>query len=156
MVHFKQKPNQEGFTLIEILLVIAILAVLAGVVVLAINPNRQLTVARDSERKSEVYAIISAIHQYALDNESSFPALITDEPLEICRTGSESCVGKYDLSVLTDDEAYLVSMPVDPICEPAETECSESDTGYVLSLTETGRILVTAAHAELQEISVTK
>ena len=147
---------QVGFTLMELLLVMAILAILAGVVMVSINPAGHFTKARDAERQSEVYAIVSALHQYALDNGSSFPEGLTTEPLEICRTNSESCVGKYDLSALTDGEVYLTSVPVDPECEKDNSDCEDSATGYLLSLSDTGRVSVTATHAESGEIVVTK
>jgi len=67
----KQKHTQTGFTLIEVLLVIAIMSILASVVIIAINPARQLADARDAERLSDVYAIMNALHQYAADNDGS-------------------------------------------------------------------------------------
>ena len=150
------QKSQKGFTLVEIILVIAILAILGGVVIMAINPSRQFVVARDAERRSEVFAIVNALHQYARDHESSFPEDITTTELEICRTASQSCEGKQNLSSLTDNEAYLVTVPVDPVCEQEASDCEESATGYVLSITDTGRIRVAAIHAELEEIVVTK
>lgn len=140
----------------ELLLVMAILAILAAVVFVAINPNRYFIEAREAERKSEVYAIVTALHQYALDNESAFPSNLTTAQLEICRTGSESCTGKYDLAVLTNDERYLISMPIDPECEKENSLCGANETGYILSVTPTGRVSVTAQYAELGEIVVVK
>ena len=36
------KKNSRAFTLLEILLVVGIISLLAGIVILAINPNKQL------------------------------------------------------------------------------------------------------------------
>jgi len=56
--------NKKGFTLIELLIVIGIISILAGIVLVAVNPAQQFGKANDSERKSEIGTILSAIYQY--------------------------------------------------------------------------------------------
>ncbi len=65
------KPNNQdsgiskrGFTLIELVIVIGILAILATVVVLALNPAQLLAQARDSQRLSDLSSVKSAIALY--------------------------------------------------------------------------------------------
>jgi type IV pilus assembly protein PilA len=148
--------DTRGFTLIEVLLVIAMLAILASIVIIAINPGKQFASARDAQRQSDVYSILNALHQYALDNEGTFPEGLTSDELEICRTDSESCVDLVDLSPITDSERYLVSMPLDPQCPVSSANCSENGTGYFVSVSENGRVTVNAYGAENNEISVTR
>lgn len=151
------KNSRTGFTLIEVLLVIAILAILAAITIIAINPSRQLATARDAQRRSDVYAILNAIHQYAVDNEGSYPTALTTDALEICRTTSVTCNNLYDLTALTDGEVYMVSMPMDPLCPLDGAYCAVDGTGYYLQKTASGRIRVYSPSAEVEDsIDVTR
>lgn len=141
--------KQSGFTLIEILLVVAALAILAGIVVLAINPNKQLGDTRNSERSTSVSTILNAVYQYALDNNGSLPpsvaALTADTPTEICATGAAVCTSLVDLGVLTASEKYLVTIPSDPQCP---TACATNGAGFQISRTANNRVKVIAPDAE--------
>src|SRR3989344_5679707 len=64
--------QSKGFTLIEILVVIGIIAVLAAIVLIAINPARQFAQARDSQLVSNLNAILNAIGQRIADNRGTF------------------------------------------------------------------------------------
>lgn len=141
--------TRRGFTLIEILIVIGIIAILAAVVIVAINPARQFAQARNSQRSSNVNTILNATHQYAIDNTGTLPASITTTATEICATGAASCTGLVDLSVLTASGTYLVSLPVDPSCPDA---CATNGIGYTIVEDANGRITVNAPDAELAEV----
>nr|HPO06648.1 type II secretion system protein [Candidatus Pacearchaeota archaeon] len=67
-----EDQNQSGFTLIEILVVIGLIAFLAAVVIIAINPARQFAQGRNSQRVSNVNAILNAIGQRIADNKGLF------------------------------------------------------------------------------------
>lgn len=140
---------RKGFTLIELLLVIGIIAILASIVIVAINPTKQLGDARNAQRQSDVNTILSAVYQYAIDNDGNLPDTITTTEREICATGATDCDNAIDLDVLTG--AYLVRMPRDPQAATA------TGTNYWIVENANGRITVRAAGAEQGEtISVEK
>ena len=58
------KKVSRGFTLLELLIVIAILAILAAVVIIVLNPAQTLAQARDSQRLSDLATLKSAISLY--------------------------------------------------------------------------------------------
>ncbi len=76
--------KRKGFTLIEILLVVAGIAILAGIVILAINPGKQLGQARDSQRAADVRTILDAVYQYSIDHSGALPVELPTDATEIC------------------------------------------------------------------------
>lgn len=141
----------RDFTLLEILLVVAAIGILAGIVIVALNPGKQLADTRNAERQSEVTTILNAINQYVIDNNGTLPSEITTTYTEICQTDAGSCTSLVDLSALTTDEEYLVDMPVSP-------QASTTDgTGYAVKKSANDRVSVKALGAEQDEtIEVTR
>jgi type IV pilus assembly protein PilA len=131
--------EKRGFTLIEVLVVIGIIAILASIVVIAINPARQFSQANDSQRWSNVNAILNAVSQYAVDNRGALPVSITGTPTEICRhtdsATTTGCTGLVELSMLAP--TYIVGMPYDP------KETVANETGYTIAIVN-GRVVVAA------------
>ena len=68
--------KNEGFTLIEILLVIVIIAILALVVFLNIQPQGRVYDATDSTNIKEVKSVLSAVEMYTVDNKGNPPSSI--------------------------------------------------------------------------------
>lgn len=67
-----KKNLQKGFTLVELLIVIAILGTLAVVVLIAINPLQQLARTRDAGRKSSVTQLGHNLEAYGVGNNGIY------------------------------------------------------------------------------------
>jgi prepilin-type N-terminal cleavage/methylation domain-containing protein len=110
--------TRRGYTLLEVLLAIAILAILFSITLIAINPFRQFAQARNSTRQADLQSIDESLTRYLADN-GVFPTEITTVLTEtqICAGGASasSCTsnGYVDLeSILVPN--YLDSIPQDP------------------------------------------
>ena len=68
--------KNSGFTLIEILLVIVIIAILALVVFLNIQPQGRVYDAINSSNIKEIKSIMSAVQMYTVDNQGNPPSSI--------------------------------------------------------------------------------
>lgn len=109
MKHARHDRRAAGFTLIEVMVVVAILAILAAVVVPRImdEPAR----AREARAVQDIRAIESALDMYKLDNYR-YPT--TDQGLEalVNRPDSGPEPANYR------DGGYLRNLPKDPWGNP--------------------------------------
>lgn len=156
-------PAQAGFTLIEILVVIGIIAVLAAIVIIAINPARQFAQARDTQRVSNVNAISNAVGQKIADCKGVFgatlaqcpsspqcpalPPATADKQVGVIRNitgtgialGTLVAPGTIDLGCLAP--TYMAALPFDP----STTSTTVTDYNLIIETsTDGGRITVAA------------
>jgi prepilin-type N-terminal cleavage/methylation domain-containing protein len=157
-----KRVNAKGFTLIELLVVIGILAILLAITLVALNPRQNFQQANDTQRQSDVNAILNAINQYAAQNNGQLPAGV--DTTERTITDDALVTDRVDLCAALVPN-YVADLPVDPLTgtRSAATSCAAGEdynTFYTVIATSSAngnRVTVTAPDAEVQtSISVTR
>lgn len=102
----KPEPRQRGFTLIEVMVVVAILGILATIVLTNVVGKDEK--ARVTTSKASLASVANALELYKLDNHK-YPT--TDE-------GLEALVNKPASAKTFPEGGYLRKLPEDPWGNP--------------------------------------
>ena len=131
--------KKSGFTLVEILVVVALVAILAAITIIAINPGKNFADTRNAQRSADVAEILNAVTQYTSEQGNSIDDF---GAITACTVGSD-VIGTSDINLgtLLVDE-FMVAIPVDPDGGDA------ADTLYTICLTAGGRVQIDAPNAE--------
>lgn len=149
----KQIHKNKGFTLLEILLVVAAISILAGIVIVAINPSKQLGDTRNAQRRSDVNTLLNAVYQYVIDNNGNMPLGIdsltgTYQVFGTDTIGCDTSCGNVSTVASCVDlsaslvPTYIVGIPIDP------TTGLDANTDYYIEKDTNGRISVGACDPE--------
>ena len=112
------KKLSFGFTLVELLIVIAIIAIVSGVVIAVINPERQRAKVRDAARQKDLQVVALALEQFYADR-NQYPVFATYGGL-----GAALVAG------------YLKALPNDPIAGNSYCYASPNRNNFVLCATQ--------------------
>ncbi len=113
----------KGFTLIEMLVVIAILGLLATVLLVTINPVAQIQKANDARRKGDLNQLQHALEMYYQDNGSYPPS--SGNKIKGLNWGSSW-------------SPYMSNLPQDPVSKYSYVYYSTGQAYYLYAHLERG------------------
>ena len=152
----RHESRLRGFSVIEILIALAIVIGLSTLTLIALNPPGQLGKSRNTQRKADIGIILNAVAENTVDNLGTFSCSSGAIPTSTKRMASST--GNYNIAPCLVT-TYLESLPFDPATTSVRWKSvTDYDTGYsILKNATTGRITVSAPAAELGEtISITR
>lgn len=154
-MNMKFFKKQNGFTLIELLIVIVVISALAVTVFVALNPVKRTEDARDARRTADVETILTAIHEYIVDNAGALPTGLTTGMAETqLGTGASACaistggcsvVATACVNLTSPLATYLKSMPADPL---GGTTYTAAKSGYSVTVDANNIVTIKACGTE--------
>ncbi|RJQ33487.1 type II secretion system protein [Candidatus Parcubacteria bacterium] len=143
----KKSQNNQGMSLLGLVIVVLIIAILGTAVFLWVDPAARVGGAKDQKREQDVLSISNAIADYVNDHQGALPVLgsVTTAKKTLCTVqgGSNITCGADTLPCLriADEEfydKYLWQLPIDP------NKSANTDTGYYLQKDVNGKLVVGA------------
>lgn len=145
--------NNKGFTLIELIVVIAIIAILAGAIFVAVDPARRFNESANARRWSDVTAILDALVTYQADNDGDHYTvvdnLVAGTYYQVGEAGAgcnDGCTAHATAAACADLSAlpsnYLATVPKDPVSG------TDDETDYYIMKDANGALTVGACDPE--------
>ena len=131
--------NKQGLTLVELIVVVAVLIILGAAAYLWADPVTFIGQAKDRTRKQDITSLANAFVEYANDHDGALPILgaVTSDKKVLCTTQAavqQLCGVELQYCLEIDDDEffskYLTKMPIDP----EKSSSSYYDTGYYVKL----------------------
>ncbi len=128
-------PNAEGLTLVEILVVAALLVILISGLIVLIDPLKKIALANDAKRKSELAQLQRALEIYYQDHQQYPTSSGTYKIIDVSERNWGTSWSPY-MSILPKD-------PSDPTLKyvyfsPANGQCANNQCYYLYANLQRG------------------
>ncbi len=140
---------RKGFTLIELMITIAIMTIMVGVYFVVANPAQQLASSRNSERFLQLQTIMNAVRQNVADQSTGqFSCSSGPLPTSSATMTSGAGTSTYNIAPCLVP-TYSFALPFDPSAPNGHyLSVSDYETGYTISINASGTITLAAPYAE--------
>lgn len=134
---------KKGFTLVELLVVVSIIAILVVVVFESLDPLKQFANARNARRWSQVNTVSTAIYRYIIE-KGTIPEGIDEHKRQFGTASSgcdQNCVGAQSscLDIHSKISDYLPIIPIEL------NGGSAAKTGYTISKNTTNNVITVSS-----------
>lgn len=116
--------KQTGFTIVELLIVIVVIAILAAITIVAYNGIQ--TRAKNTQRQSDVAVIVKALEMYYAD-KGQYPA--GSGSTSINNAWSTTADASWQ-NLITTLKPYVSTLPTDPVSTPGANVASGATNIY--------------------------
>jgi len=135
--------NQNGISLIELILVLGVMGVLVGLFIVSRNPSTQVAINNNTQREFDIAQIAQSVHQYKINNKDNYPKTNEGESIASCPDEGEE-TELTPASSLTEAlvSDYLTKIPTDP----------QTGSQYMLCLLkDISKLKIVASDAQLNK-----
>lgn len=126
--------SRSGFTLIELMITIAIMGLFASIVLVAINPAARIQQTYDAQHKNDLGQIHTALNAYATAHGGKYPTTSDVRQCNDCGPDDPNGTTFTSLNWIPGlvQGSYLKSLPTDPNSGSNRSNCeSGSSAGYI-------------------------
>lgn len=137
MSHSENRTHEKGFTLLELLIVVGIIAILSVALILVLNPAETLKKSRDAQRISDLSTMKTALGLYVTSTTTPYiGGLTSNSACKLVPSTARGAAGTYKIwyslasaSAITDVtlDGSTVTTPAVQAATPALTD----GTGWV-------------------------
>lgn len=150
-----QKQKNLGFTLVGLIISLAILGILTTAVFVAVNPVDRVDRAKDLRRQQDITMLAKALKDYSLDHQGELPFTgdITTRKRVLCSNATRlTCGADTDICLEINNtdflNSYLPTLPVD------SEKTNAADSGYYIQgNASSGQLTIGACNYEQAEVT---
>lgn len=130
-MQLKIHKNNKGWTFVELVIVLAIIAILFSAFIRIINPTRFKAKGRDNKRLADIKTLDRMVNEFMLDN-GYYPDLATDNLLDYHPFIPQDPINdaQYNYSYTTDGSVYEINVRFEALTDEMLNDGGNQDDMY--------------------------